>query len=123
MINEKRCCKNCRAVLFGRADKKFCNDSCRNAWNNRTRNRAASAVCLVNNILKRNRNLLNDALPNGASTTRIRKVQLDAKGFNPGFFTGASKRKNGTLFFLCYEFGYSVTKECYNVVKRSRAVY
>ena len=109
--------------MFGRADKKFCNDSCRNAWNNRIRNRATSSVHLINTILKRNRNLLHEAIPMGASTTRIKKVQLDAQGFNPGFFTGASKRKNGSLFFLCYEFGYSVTKECYNVVKRSRAFY
>lgn len=122
MKYEERRCLSCGHILYGRADKKFCNDSCRNTWNNRVRHRATSAVYMVNTILKRNRNLLQDALPNGTSTARIRKIQLEAQGFNPGFFTGASKRRNGSLVFLCYEFGFSIAGECYNVMKRRRAV-
>ena len=118
MKRDVRACRQCGKKIFGRSDKKFCNHACRNVWNNENRFHTKSALNLVNAILKRNRNVLRNILPDSVKTIRIQKIQLEAQGFNFSYFTSACKRKNGQVFFFCYEFGYvPVGNECYFIVK------
>jgi hypothetical protein len=51
-------CQECEQVLKGRTDKRFCNDSCRNAFNNRVNSKENNLMKKINNQLKRNRKIL-----------------------------------------------------------------
>jgi len=57
MENERRCL-DCQEPLKGRADKKFCNDLCRNNYNNRLKSESNNLVRRINGILRKNRNIL-----------------------------------------------------------------
>jgi predicted nucleic acid-binding Zn ribbon protein len=119
MENQPQKCQSCARLIFGRTDKRFCCDACRNIWNNKNRHRAAPSVKLVNRILKRNRDVLRNVQPEGKRTFRIRKAQLEVLGFNFSYFTGACNRRNGSIFFFCYEYGYSaLSSETYYIIKK-----
>ena len=55
-------CLSCGDELFGRADKKFCSDQCRNDYNNKLRQSENNYVRNINNILKKNRRILESEL-------------------------------------------------------------
>ena len=44
-------CLECERPVFGRADKKFCSDGCRNAYNNKNKAAATNYIRNVNNLL------------------------------------------------------------------------
>ena len=51
-------CLECALPLFGRVDKKFCNDQCRNAYNNRLNKTTNDFVRNINVILRKNRKII-----------------------------------------------------------------
>ena len=51
-------CLECDHPLFGRVDKKFCNDQCRNTYNNRVNKTTNDFVRNINVILRRNRKII-----------------------------------------------------------------
>ena len=116
-----RRCAECNTELFGRVDKKFCSDYCRNAFNNK-RNRDANAyVRNINNILRKNRRILEDHCPDGKG--KVHKDELLFRGFNFDYFTNIYTTKSGTSYFFVYDYGYlSLEDEKYAVVKRGEYV-
>lgn len=115
---EDQMCSECGSTLKGRADKKFCSDQCRTAFNNRERSIENNYIKDVNNILKKNRRILLHFNPDGKSRVTISK--LKAKGFDFNYYTSTYKTKEGAQYFYCYEQGYlPIEKEQYLlVVKR-----
>ena len=57
---DKKSCLECGRVLMGRADKKFCNDQCRNAYNNNANKESSNLIRKVNNRLRKNYKILNN---------------------------------------------------------------
>ncbi len=55
-------CLACERPIKGRTDKKFCDDSCRNNYNNRLNSDATPLIRNINNILRKNRRILLDLL-------------------------------------------------------------
>lgn len=82
---EKRTCPECGEVIKGRIDKKFCSDLCRNSFNNKQNSDSNNYVRNVNNILRKNRRILEGLLP-GDKITLPRQKLVD-KGFNFTYFT------------------------------------
>ncbi len=101
---EKRLCPECGEPITGRIDKKFCSDLCRNAFNNKVNSDSTNYVRNINNILRKNRRILEDLLQ-GDKTTVSRQKLLD-KGFNFKYITNQSTTKNHHTYFYCYEFGF-----------------
>lgn len=99
-----RFCLDCKALLRGRADKKFCDDQCRSNYYNRIYADDLSFVNVVNQILKRNRAILKTQIPNGK--TRVKRNILLQKGFDFSFHTYSYTTKTGNIYFFCYEYGY-----------------
>ncbi len=101
---EKRLCPECGEPITGRIDKKFCSDLCRNAFNNKVNSDSTNYVRNINNILRKNRRILEDLLQ-GDKTT-LPKQKLIDKGFNFKYITNQSLTKNNHTYFFCYEFGF-----------------
>ena len=76
---EKRTCPECGEIIKGRIDKKFCSDMCRNAFNNKVNSDTTNYVRNINNILRRNRRVLEENLQ-GEKTT-LSKQKLIDKGW------------------------------------------
>ena len=61
----ERLCLDCGEAVKGRTDKKFCDDSCRNNYNNRLKSENGIVFNRINSILKKNRTLLSKFNPDG----------------------------------------------------------
>ncbi len=113
----KRACPECGEPIKGRADKKFCSDLCRNAFNNKLNADTTNHVRNINNILRRNRRIIEEMTPEGKAS--VHKNKLVDKGFDFGYFTSTYKNKNGDTYYFCYEFGYlPIKNDFYFLVKR-----
>jgi len=102
-MSEKKC-PECGAVIVGRSDKKFCSDQCRNAYHNNLRAPVTNYMRQVNNILRKNRTILETLNPTGKM--KVHKNRLIALGFNFSYFTNVLTTKDGKAYYFCYEQGY-----------------
>jgi hypothetical protein len=104
---ETRSCLHCSEPVKGRIDKKFCDDQCRTAYNNRLNSDSSALVKNINNILRKNRRIMQELL---AGSTEGKSVvpnkKLQEKGYNFSYHTHTYKTKAGALYFFCYEYGY-----------------
>lgn len=101
---DQRLCEECERPIFGRADKKFCSDACRNSYNNRVNADATNFVRNVNNALRKNRRILLDF--NTKANTQIHRDQLLRAGFDFDYHTNIRETPSGELFYYCYDQGY-----------------
>ena len=112
-------CLACNKPVKGRADKKFCNDYCRNVYNNQLKADSNKLVTNINNALKKNRRILENLLPASEEMAKATKEKLQAKGFNFKYITHTYANKKGNVYFFCYEYGYLVLdNDWYLIVKR-----
>lgn len=99
-----RSCPECGAKIIGRADKKFCSDSCRNAYNNALNKDRKNLVRTINNRLRKNYRIL-EAL-NRSGKTKVSKDQLIKTGFSFDYITGQYTTKSGSIYYYLYDQGY-----------------
>jgi len=113
----ERLCLDCGTPVKGRGDKKYCDDLCRNNYNNHLKAADNSLFKSINRILRRNRALLLKFNPQGK--TKIVKSKLLAAGYNFNYHTHHHQTQNGNTYTFCYECGYlSLTDEMVLLVKR-----
>ena len=103
-MTDKRKCPECGEPIKGRTDKKFCSDMCRNAFNNKINSDTTNHVRNINNILKRNRRIIEEMTPEGKAKTN--RSKLLEKGFDFNYFTNIYKTQKGVAYYFCYEYGY-----------------
>ena len=103
-MNEKRLCLNCGYELQGRSDQKYCSDLCRNAYNNQLNSDSNNFVRNVNNVLRRNRRILEKLCPQNKSKST--RAVLALEGFNFNYHTNVFRTKKGQEYIFCYDFGY-----------------
>lgn len=116
--SEKRCLE-CGKTLKGRTDKKFCDDLCRNSFNNKLNSDSNSYVRTINNILRKNRRLLDEAMLGNEEMVKLPRLKLLEKGFQFKYFTHTYTNKKGNTYYFCYEYGYlPLEGEWLLVVKR-----
>jgi hypothetical protein len=99
---EKRC-QSCSRQIFGRSDKKYCDDQCRNTYNNKLNSDSSNYMRRVNNILRKNRRILQD-IAQSKNLKRTRE-QLYFEGYNFKFFTTYDKTTEGIELWYCYDMG------------------
>lgn len=97
-------CLECSVVFYGRSDKKFCGDLCRNVYNNRLKCEENQVISQINQILRKNRKILVELL-DGKKYVVFRKDRLVSKGFSFTYFTNTFSTSQATYFY-CYDLGY-----------------
>lgn len=113
-----RKCLACDKIFNGRTDKKFCNDYCRNAYNNQLKSASSPVVRTINNILIKNRRILETMLGK-EEMAKSPKEKLLHQGFNFKYFTHNYINKKGNVYFFCYEYGYlPLEHDWFLIVKR-----
>ncbi|MBL7747645.1 MAG: hypothetical protein JNM19_09485 [Chitinophagaceae bacterium] len=107
-LAELKKCLACGAILRGRVDKKFCNDYCRNNYNNlqKTRGNQNSLVKNINASLLKNRKVLESILPGTEETAKANKDKLLRLGFHFKYITHIYTTKTGKTYYYCYDYGY-----------------
>jgi hypothetical protein len=118
---ETKTCLACGETLKGRVDKKFCNDYCRNNYNNQQKAKGShsSYVRNINNTLMKNRKILESVLPDGEKTTKANKDKLQRLGYNFKYTTHTYTNKAGNTYFYCYDYGFLPTgNDWYLIVRR-----
>jgi len=117
-MEETKTCLQCGKNLRGRSDKKFCDDYCRNNYNNQLKAHANNYVRNINNALGKNRRILEDVLPENKEKATITKQNLLHAGFQFKYITHTHTYKNGNTYFFCYDYGYRpLDNDWYVVVK------
>ncbi len=103
---EEKLCIACNRPLKGRADKKFCDDYCRNNYNNQLKSTVSRVVRSINGQLIKNRRILENMLGNDNEMFKQTRDRLMAAGFDFKYFTHLYTNKKGNAYFFCYEYGY-----------------
>ena len=112
-------CLTCGKALKGRSDKKFCDDFCRNNFNNRLKSTDNNYVRNVTNALRKNRRILLDLLPDDGELSKTTREKLHHAGFNFKYHTHTYTNKKGNTYFFCYELGYlPLEQDRFLIVKR-----
>ena len=101
-----RNCHSCGKPVKGRSDKKFCDDYCRNNYNNQLKGSDSLLIRNINNALKKNRHLLAALLPEGENTVKTTQDKLLSQGFSFKYFTHQYITKKGSIYHYCYDLGY-----------------
>jgi len=109
MEAEEKKCPECERPIFGRIDKRFCSDACRNSHNNRVNADATNFVRNVNNTLRKNRRILKELNPDGEHKSH--KDKLLKKGFDFDFHTSMHTTADGQIYYYCYDQGYLKLKD------------
>ena len=104
--NKPRLCLNCDKPVKGRTDKKFCDDYCRNNYNNQLKSNTINLVRNINNALGKNRRILEDMFAAGEEIAKTTKSKLLQKGFQFKYITHTYTNKKGNVYFFCYDLGY-----------------
>jgi len=98
-------CLECGGKLTGRSDKKFCNDNCRNSFNNALNKDDTNLMRNINNRLRKNYRILKKL--NTVGTTKVQRKKMFQNGFDFELFTSIYQTQTGTLYWFVYNQGYS----------------
>lgn len=111
-------CLECGEKIIGRSDKKFCNDACRNAYNNKQNKDSTNLMRNVNNKLRKNYRILKEINTDGK--TKITKSRLDNLGFDFDYFTNLKVYKNGSEYRFIYDYGYKLLEEDFVLIVKNQ---
>jgi hypothetical protein len=120
MTKEAKTCLQCGKIIRGRADKKFCDDYCRNNHNNVLKAHANNYVRNINNALCKNRRILENLLPTNEEIYKTTREKMLQTGFQFKYITHTCINKKGNTYFFCYDFGYLPLDHDYVLIVRRR---
>jgi hypothetical protein len=114
-------CLACNKPLRGRIDKKFCDDACRNGYNNQIKAKTnhSGYIRSINNSLLKNRRVLSKLIPTNEETSKVHQDKLSQLGFIFKYHTHTYANKKGNIYYFIYDYGYlPLENNWYLVVKR-----
>lgn len=118
MTTDKKECLLCGKPIQGRIDKKFCDDQCRNTYNNQQNSASNNYIRRVNYSLRKNRNILESIIHEGEEMAKTTRSRLLGEGFQFKYFTHVYETKKGSQYRFCYDYGYLLLEsDWYLIVK------
>ena len=120
MEEEKKYCPNCRGLIIGRSDKRFCSDSCRTMFHNRIYRDRHGELTRIDRILKRNHSIIEKLYVTGKR--KIQFTDLFGMGFNFDYITSLRENPdNGSSFILgCYDYTFVISHDGTVVIRKRR---
>ncbi len=100
-------CLQCGKVTYGRADKKFCSEACKNGYHNAKQQKSRLLRNRIQTALNNNYRILEDIVSSGKYSAEL--MPLEELGFRPSFVTGYTKVRYGHDVFRCYDISYSLS--------------
>lgn len=111
-------CLECGEKIIGREDKKFCNDACRNTYNNKRNKDTTNLIRNTHNSLRKNYRILLDN--NTEGKTKISRKKLKDLGFDFSLITSIYTTKTNNTYFFVYDQGYMpLDDDWYILVKKN----
>jgi predicted nucleic acid-binding Zn ribbon protein len=115
---ENKTCQHCNKIIKGRTDKKFCDDYCRNIFNNQLKYTTNNLVRNTNNILGKNRRIIESYFEEGINYIKIKKEILIDNGFLFSYNTKSKKLSKGAYIYYCYEYAFLPISEEYYILMK-----
>lgn len=101
-------CMECGGdITYGRADKKFCCEECKNRYHNRKTVADKVLKTRINGILMRNYRILDSLVRAGIDSVAL--MEILNMGFIPGFVTSCTKTRN-RIEYGCYDIRYVMSQ-------------
>jgi hypothetical protein len=101
---ETKLCLDCNESLYGRSDKLFCNDACRNNYHNQKLTRRSLITKKINRRLSKNYSILEKLAPRpGILHSENTLVSL---GFDFDYHTQVLKVEEDSMVYFCYDIAY-----------------
>ena len=100
-------CLQCGSAIYGRPDKQFCSQSCKDRWHyvkKAARDRYRRRILIG---ISRNYELLEDLLERGI--TSIDRTDFEEQGFGINWMTGLRKQKDKRVEYRCFDIGYKIS--------------
>ena len=97
-------CLNCGKIAYGRSDRKFCCQQCKNAWHNARTRESRLYRSRIITALGRNYNVLRSALERGELSIDL--MTLQDRGFRPCYVTGHRSVRYGSDVCRCFDISY-----------------
>ncbi len=98
----EKTCLTCGEKLTGRADKKFCNDACKNEFHNQQAALRPSYEKKQRKVARKNRSLLLKIAASGNGEIEMKELELS--GFNFEGLTGLKNFGKDMVQLYCYDF-------------------
>lgn len=113
----ERTCLECGESIVGRADKKFCCDTCRSAYHNTLNRDSNNLIRNTHNRLRKNYRILENLNPRGE--TKVAMTTLVRLGFDFDLLTGVGTNQKGQTYYFIYDQGYlPIENGLYLLIKR-----
>ncbi|AYZ12344.1 hypothetical protein V2E39_04755 [Chryseobacterium arthrosphaerae] len=112
-------CLECGEKIIGRSDKKFCNDACRNAYNNKQNKDSTNLMRNINNKLRKNYRILVET--NIEGKTKASRSKLESLGFDFDYFTSLKVYKNGSEYRFIYDYGYKLLEDDFVLIVKNQS--
>ena len=93
-------CLECGTIFYGRTNKVFCCEACKNRYHNRKYQEIRNVKLRVRHILEKNYTILSGLVSDKISS--IGRDELMLKGFNPEYVTGCMRMNKRELCY-CYD--------------------
>ncbi len=114
--DEKSKCLECGdRIEYGRHDKKFCCETCKNKFNNRKARGSRVAKVKVLSALDKNYSILSSLLK--LNVENISVAELRAMGFNFDYVTSYQKVRRHDMF-LCFDISFVVISSRVTAIKK-----
>src|SRR5690554_944887 len=102
-------CLECGEKLAGREDKKFCNDACRNSYNNKLNKDTTNLMRNTNYVLRKNYRILCELNSEGKTKTHLKELLKARFDFN--LITSLYNTKSNNTCFFVYDQGYMTLED------------
>ena len=113
-------CLHCSKPVKGRTDKKFCDDYCRNIYNNQLKAISHRLVRNINNSLAKNRRILENLIPPGDDMIKVSREKMQQLGYHFKFNTHLYTNKKGGVYYYCYDYGFLPLENDWCLVVKAR---
>jgi hypothetical protein len=110
MESLSRACTACRKIIRGRTDKKFCNDHCRNTYNNQLRAPENAYIRSVTLSIRKNRSILQMMLGK-KKNMQVNRNELLEHGFRFRYHTHLENLSIGSNIVCCFDVGYQTIEQ------------